>query len=282
MVERSEYIENLCYNEDDVNELLRRLYQVCSEKICDYHIHTRRRRRCAARKIEENEFLSRGERDEINSFLTPETDSNNSDSSVSSVSEASSADSDQKELLRENMEVDNFSSQQDWINLSRALQDIKNKKTVVKKKNKRESRRRDIVAKKASRKASEAKELRDAIKTASREPVNNLYFLLQHAGFQYVWIPDEKKYAFVWINKYYHHEIVLFKGISSPRKKVICEEIGQRAWQYLRSGKLERVYDEISNFLKEKRNTGEAESETSTFEQFLFDPDADNADDEAE
>ena len=136
MVERSEYIEKLCYNEDDVNELLRLLYKVCSEQRCDYHIHTRRRRRCAARKIEENEFLSRDERDRINSFLTPETDSNNSDSSVSSVSEASSADSDQKELLRENMEVDNFSSQQDWINLSRALQDIKNKKTVDKKKKK--------------------------------------------------------------------------------------------------------------------------------------------------
>jgi hypothetical protein len=274
----SKTIAKLCSEHelnDEIDELILLLRGIC--------VNTRRPRRMrrdARRKLEELVFNESD--DSINYHLNSETDSDCSDSSVSSASSGSSENSFYQERTRERMGLNKHSSMEEWIRFEHYQRKIKNNKKAAKTRAKRESRRDEIVAKKASRKASEAKELRDAIKTASRKPVNNLYFLLQHAGFQYVWIPDEKKYAFVWINKYYHHEIVLFKGISSPRKKVICEEIGQRAWQYLRSGKLERVYDEISNFLKEKRNTGEAESETSTFEQFLFDPDADNADDEAE
>lgn len=285
MGEQSEYIQELYDNEADVNELLQHLDQVCSEKRGDKHVHSRRRRRCAAQLMEEISFLSKGERDRINSFLIDETDSNNSASSVSSVSEASSADSDQKEQLCEDMEVDDFSSQQELINLSRALHDIKNGKTVDKKNEKREARRREIAAKKAYQKKLEAKELHDAIKRASREPDKNVYFLLQQVGFQKVYFPDQNQYALVWIDRHCY-EIVLFKGVSSPSKKVICNEIGQRAWQYLRSGKFQDIHPEISKFLKEKRNTvkaeSESETETSMLVQSLFDPDADNADDEAD
>ena len=98
----------------------------------------------------------------------------------------------------------------------------------------------------------------------------------------------DNEYAFVWINRYYGYDIILFKGVSSPSKKVICNEIGQRAWQYLRSGKLNDVYSEISKFLTGKRNQTrdetetETETETSTFVQSIFASDADDADDEAE
>lgn len=273
----SKTIVRLCieYRSND-DELIERLRKICVDTR-----RPRRTRRDAHLKLEDLAFIERDDR--INDHLNSETDSDFSDSTVSSASSGSSESSYNKEQLCETMGLTKRSPMEEWIRFDCHLRRIKNEKKENKTRAKKEARRRDIVAKKASDAFREANELHDAIKKASREPVKNFYFLLQRAGFQHVFYTDQNKYAFVWINRFGFREIVLFKGVFFPSKKVICNEIGQRAWQYLRSGKLEHVYNEISKFLKEKRNTGKAESETetSTFVQSLFDPDADNADDEA-
>ena len=71
-------------------------------------------------------------------------------------------------------------------------------------------------------KALEDRKLHDDIQNAFRDPVKNFYFLLKQAGFQYVFFTEEKKRALAWINSNYHYDIVLFKVVASPRKKVIC------------------------------------------------------------
>lgn len=274
----SKTIDRLCFeyrsNVDELIELLR--------EICVNTRRPRRMRREAHLKLEDLEFIERD--DSINDHLNFETGSDCSDSTVSSASSGSSENSFNQERTRERMGLNERSSMDEFLEFERYQCEVKNRKKAAKTDTKRVARRGDIVAKKASRKASEANELHDAIKKASRDPVENFSFLLQQAGFRYVFLLDEKKYAFVWINSRRQHEIVLFKGVSSPNKKDICEEIGQKAWQYLMSGKFQNVYSEISRFLERKRNQeqDESETETSTFVQSLFAPDADDADDETE
>ena len=274
----SKTIDRLCSEyEFDIDELIERLRKICVDTR-----RPRRMRREAHRKLEDLEFIERDE--STNYHLNSETGSDCSDSTVSSASSGSSESSYNKEQLCETMGLTKHSSMDEFLEFERYQCEVKNRKKAAKTDTKRVARRGDIVAKKASRTASEANELHDAIKKASRDPVENFSFLLQQVGFRYVFLHDEKKYALVWINSRRQHEIVLFKGVSSPNKKDICEEIGQKAWQYLMSGKFQNVYSEISRFLERKRNQeqDESETETSTFVQSLFDPDADNADDEAE
>ena len=278
----SKTIDRLCSEyEFDVDELIELLREIC--------VNTRRLRRMrreSHRKLEDLEFIEHD--DSINDHFNSETGSDCSDSTVSSASSGSSESSYNKEQLCETMGLTKHSSMDEFLEFERYQRQVKNDKKAAKTDTKRVARRGDIEAKKASRKASEANELHDAIKKASRDPVENFSFLLQQAGFRYVFLHDEKKYAFVWINKNHGYDIVLFKGVSSPSKKDICEEIGQRALQCLRSGKLNDVYSEISQFLERKRNQEqdesetETETETSTFVQSLFAPDADDADDETE
>jgi hypothetical protein len=275
---KSNTINRLCtqYEEFDVDELIKRL-----KKICINPSKPRRMRRAAHQKLKDLGDIESD--DSINYHLNSETDSNCSESTVSSASSGSSENSYNQEQMYESMGLDHTSSMYEWLRFECYQRRIKNEKKEKKTAAKKEDRRRDILAKKASRKASEAKELHYAIKRASRDPVKNFSFLLQCAGFRYVPLHDNE-YAFVWINRYYGYDIILFKGVSSPSKKVICNEIGQRAWQYLRSGKLNDVYSEISKFLTGKRNQTRDETETETlkFVQSLFAPDADDADDEAE
>jgi hypothetical protein len=283
---KSKTIDKLCteYEEFDVDELIDRLNKIFGKnEICSENKRPPRRvRRAAHQKLKDLGAIESD--DSINYHLNSVTGSDCSDSTVSSASSGSSENSYNQEQMYESMGLDHTSSMYEWLRFECYQHRIKNEKKENKTAAKKEARRRDIVAKKTSRKASEAKELHDAIKRASRDPVKNFSFLLQQVGFRYVYLHDEKKYAFVWINRNHGYDIVLFKGVSSPSKKVICNEIGQRAWQYLRSGKLEHVYYEISKFLTEKRNQtrDETETETSTFVQSLFASDADDADDEAE
>jgi hypothetical protein len=276
---KSKTVDKLCttYEELDPEELIKYLNEIWGK--IENKRPPRRVRRAAYQKLKDLGAIESD--DSIKYNLNSVTGSECSCSSVSSASSGSSLDSYNKEQMRESMELNDYSSMYLWMRYENIQRGIKNEKKITKTAAKRESRRHDIVAKKASRKALEAKELRDAIKRASRDPVKNFSFLLQCAGFRYVPLHD-KEYAFVWINRYYGYDIILFKGVSSPSKKVICNEIGQRAWQYLRSGKLNDVYSEISKFLTGKRNQTRDETETSTFVQSLFASDADDADDEAE
>lgn len=162
--------------------------------------------------------------------LNSVTGSECSDSTVSSASSGSSESSYNKAQTRESMGLNDDSPMHMWLRFECYQQGIKNEKKEKKTAAKKKARRRDIVAKKASQKASEEKKLHYAIKKASHDPVKNFSFLLQQVGFLYVFLRDEKKYAFVWINRKHEYDIVFFKGVSSPSKKVICNEIGQRAW----------------------------------------------------
>ena len=274
-------IEDLCkiYGDhpDALNQYLR--------KIVKNKGLSRRRRFAAYEKLREmNDFT---ELDSCGSVSRSRCNSETDDSdntSVSSASSGSSESSHNKRQLCERMGLTKSSSMEEWLRFDCRLRMIKNGRKEGKTHAKKEARRRHILAKKAYRKASEAKKLRDSIKKSSYNIVSNIFFLLEQVGFQRVFFHQEKTHALVSTNMNSGYKIVLFKGVSSPRKRDICNEIGQRAWQYLRFGKLKLVRDEISKFLEEKRNTGQAESETetSTFVQSLFDPDADNADDEAD
>jgi len=262
----SKFIEGLCNQYQHFpDELIQLLRQIC---VC--RKNTRRRRRAAHAKLEELCFIEHD--DSIHDNQVEITDSDCSDSSVSSASSGSSENSFNQERTRDRMGLNERSSMFELLEFERYQREIKNDKKAAKTDAKRVARRRSIAAKKASRQ-------RDAIQNALRNPVKNFSFLLQQAGFRYVFLRDENKYAFVWITMHHQHEIVLFKGVSSPSKKDICEEIGQRAWQYLMSGKLNDVYSSIYRFIEGKKKQDESETETSTFVQSLFAPAATDASD---
>jgi hypothetical protein len=274
-------IERICQiykdNPSELNDLLR---EIVKNKGL-----SRRRRRAAYEKLREmNSFIELDSEGSVNRSCCDDETDDSDNSSVSSASSGSSENSHNKRQLCETMGLTKSSSMEEWLRFDCRLRMIKNRRKKEKTHAKKEARRRYILDKKASRKASEAKKLRDSIKKSSYNIVSNIFVLLEEVGFQRVFFHQEKTHALVSTNMNSGYKIVLFKGVSSPRKSDICNEIGQRAWQYLRFGKLNLVRDEISKFLEEKRNTGQAESETetSTFVQSLFDPDADNADDEAD
>jgi hypothetical protein len=251
-------IERICQiykdNPSELNDLLR---EIVKNKGL-----SRRRRRAAYEKLREmNDFIELDSDESVTrsccDYLTDDSDN----SSVSSASSGSSENSFDKEQTLTRMGLFKYSSENEFYSYERR---IKNAKKVAKTENKKEARRHSIAAKKASRKALEDKKLHDAIQNALRNPVKKFSFLLKQVGFRYVFFIEEKQHALAWINSNYQYEIVLFKGVSSPRKKVICEEIGQRAWQYLRSGKFHLVKPEISKFLEKRNQVLQVQDETNT------------------
>lgn len=243
----SKTINILCSQyKDDVHELIKRLLEIC--------VNTgrhRRARRHAHLKLNDLCFIERD--DSCNEHLNSETDSDFSDSSVSSASSASSVSSSVKEDLYEMMDLDQASSQQDWINYDRELCRLKNDKTKKKTEVKKKAIQDLIAKRKASKMALEAKELQDAITIALRKPVERFFFLLQRVGFQKVFFEEENQYAFVWINRCGYYEIVIFKGVSSPNEDEICNEIGESAWFHMKSRRFDLVYSEIFKFKSQEQ-----------------------------
>ena len=237
----SKTVKRLCSEyRFNLPELIKVLKQIC----VDRRKH-RRTRREAYQKLEELEFLN--VRNSYNEHLISETDSDFSDSSVSSASSASSVSSFDKKQLWKTMGLTKISHMEERIKFDRELCRIKTEKQGSKTHAKKEDIRRRISERKASKKASEAKELHDAITIALRRPIKHFYFLLQHAGFQKVFWEDQ--YAFVWINRSGCYDIVLFKGVSSPNEADILREIGQSAWFHMKSPpRFDLVYSEIVKF----------------------------------
>jgi hypothetical protein len=238
----SKTVMRLCAEyEDDVHELIK-----CLRKICVDTLKPRRMRRYAHLKLNELCFIDRD--DSCNEHLNSETDSDFSDSSVSSASSASSASSFVKEDLYEMMGLDKTSSQQDWLNYDRELRRINNEKKKKKTHAKKDAIRSYIEERKASKMALEEKELQDAITNALRNPVKNFSFLIGQVGFQQMFFEEDGEYAFVLINRFRFHEIVIFKGVSSPNEDDICKEIGESAWFHMKSRRFDLVYSEIVKF----------------------------------
>ena len=251
-------IEHICQiYKDNPSELNDRLRKIVKNKRL-----SRRRRSAAYEKLREmNDFIELDSDGSVTrsccDYLTDDSDN----SSVSSASSGSSENSFDEEQMPTRMGLFKYSSEIERYSYERR---IKNAKKAAKTEIKKKARRHSIAAKKASRKALEDKKLHDDIQNAFRDPVKNFYFLLKQAGFRYVFFIKEKQHALAWINSNYQYEIVLFKGVSSPRKKVICEEIGQRAWQYLRSRKFHLVKPEISKFLEKRNQVLQVQDETNT------------------